>query len=647
MIFTSMRARLLMATLLPIVLVVFSIVAWFWHAARSDGNAAHIERSKLLAQQLAVSSEYELFSGNNEHLLDIVQLIKRQPDVLSVAVFDRWGAPLAQVGNSAYTQYSDVSSPQFIQDHPHHGLDVVVEDIVAKDVRVNDLFSAETAVPAKQPRTIGHVVIEVSRERLSARDSEAIRNAVLLALVGLVFGGLMSERLGQRVVRPTSRVLQRVARIGQGDFSADPEVDEADPLHQLQGGLNRMAVLLASGRDELENRVSVATAELRVKKEEAETATLAKSQFLAAASHDLRQPTHALGLFIARLRQIPLDDQVGPLVGNIAASVQSLQNLMDGLLDLSRLDAGAVQTNIKHIHVDALFDSLRVTLEPMALQKGIRLQVRPTMLCVMSDATLLQRMIMNLVHNALRYTQHGTVLLACRPAQGGACVRIEVWDSGIGISQSNQSEIFKEFYQVGSEGRDNEQGMGLGLNIVERSARLLGHRIHLRSAVGCGSRFSITVPRAAVPKAPRPAMAVAQQQPDPTGLKLLVVENDAFSRQAMEALLIAWGCTVHAVTTRTEAMALIADQFLPDGIVCDYRLGQGDDGLNAIAQLRHALGRDVPACLISGDTDGPLMQSAKAAGLTLLHKPMRPERLMELLRQWSNDRYAPPTHFAD
>jgi CheY-like chemotaxis protein/anti-sigma regulatory factor (Ser/Thr protein kinase) len=332
-----------------------------------------------------------------------------------------------------------------------------------------------------------------------------------------------------------------------------------------------------------------------------------------------------------------MDLQMRHLVDNLELSVRSLQDLLDGLLDLSRLDAGSIHVRLGPVNVGALLDSMQSALEPIAQAKGLRLRIRSTALWVESDAVQLQRMVMNLALNALRYTDDGTVLIACRPDSGGQGVRIEVWDSGIGIAPQYQQDIFKEFYQVevGSALRERAFGLGLGLNIVERTAELLGCRVSLRSVVGCGTRFAISVPRR-IPALVEPNLlgaSVATPVDDLVGLRVLVIEDDSAARLAVCELLMSWSCEVLAAGNAEEARTVVRRGAQLDLIVSDFQLGAGDDGLAAIVSLRALTGRDVPACLMSGKTDATLQFEAKAAGLSLLHKPVRPAKLRSLLRR--------------
>jgi two-component system, sensor histidine kinase len=243
-------------------------------------------------------------------------------------------------------------------------------------------------------------------------------------------------------------------------------------------------------------------------------------------------------------------------------------------------------------------------------------------------------MVMNLATNAIRYTDRGTVLLSCRVVDQGRQLRVDVADSGIGISSSDQQHIFKEFYQVGNSGRDRSKGMGLGLNIVERTANLLGHSVHLRSAIGCGTTFSILMP-VATPNDTDLSTTVVESAGLGTveGMRLLVVEDDGFVLEAIRDLLISWGCVVMAAGSVSQALDYISAFPAPDVVLTDFRLGEERNGMDVIAMLRSHAGQDIPACLMSGDTDTDLIQAARDAGLTLLHKPVRPAKLRSFLRR--------------
>lgn len=634
MIFAPIRTRMLAAVLVPITLAIVAIVAVFWVGRLADLDEAHEQRAHLLARQVAMASEYALFSGNVTSLQGLLQGVAREPDVRSVAIFDAQGALLISAGAPMRTRLKDLHNPTFQQHQRSLLVDTVSEAITPNAVSLDDIYTPAKDMGVPLPQVLGHVVLELSREALGHRERELLWIALWVGAAGVVVGGVLAVMLGRGVVEPIMNVSRRMERIGAGDFSASTQIAANDPLRDLHIRIDQMATQLAWGRDELEHRIEVATHALRLKKEEAETATLAKSRFLAAASHDLRQPTHALGMFVARLGQLRLDDQASQLVASLEASVQAMQDLLDGLLDLSRLDAGAVQVNLRPTELEELFTALRSAMGPIAQSKGLRLRVRPTKRWAHTDPVLLQSILLNLVQNALRYTDKGSVLVACRPTQNADVLRIEVRDSGVGISKEHQSQVFREFFQVGNSGRDRSRGMGLGLNIVERTARLLQHAITLKSDVGCGTCFVITVPVTTKPVTE--PVVVVQENPNQLsleGTRVLLVEDDGFALEAVSELLQSWGCEVFATDHVEQACAWVQDGLLPDVLMSDYRLGGASNGLDAIAQLRVLSQRTIPACLMSGDTDAELMQSAKEAGLPLLHKPVRPAKLKNLLRR--------------
>ena len=631
----NIRARMLLAALLPVTLVAVLLSGVFLVARVGDNAQAHQQRARSLIRQVALASEYGLFSANVASLQTIASGVLREADVRAAAIVDAQGRVLVRVGTPSYAGLPELSGQEMQWVDPATGIDRLTQPIVAAQVMLEDILERSGADPALKPQLLGHVVMEFSRDSLNRRERSMLAAGLAITLGGLLFGGVLAVLIGRGVVRPIMRVSHMIRRIGNGDLSVRDEVRPNDPLRDLQKGLNQMAERLELGHEEMAQRVALATSELREKKEEAEIATRAKSQFLAAASHDLRQPTHALGMFVARLGQLPHDAQTRHLVANLDASVRAMQDLLDGLLDISKLDAGAVQVNLHATPLNAIFEQIRLAMLDAASDKGLRLRVRPTSAWVRSDPVLLQRILQNLVANAVRYTQQGSVLLACRPSgdgpDSGARVRIEVWDSGIGIAPEHQHQVFREFYQVGNAERDRTRGLGLGLNIVERTAHLLGHSFTLRSSLGQGTRFTLEVPLAradAAPPEPVQAPAITRLN----GLAVMVIEDDALAAEGLVGLLASWGCTVLAADGQQQALAHMAQSGVPDVIVSDYRLRGGDNGIAAIDALRVAAGHSIAACLMSGDTDQALITQARQAGLTLLHKPVRPAKLRSLLR---------------
>jgi CheY-like chemotaxis protein len=372
---------------------------------------------------------------------------------------------------------------------------------------------------------------------------------------------------------------------------------------------------------------------LREKKEAAETANQAKARFLSSASHDLRQPAHALGLFMERIAQLSHDPLSKDLVAHAMAAVREMQNMLDAMFDMSHLDSETAQTTIRAFAVKEVFDSVRSLLESDALAKGLRLRIRASATWLESDSALLHRIVLNLVSNAIRYTERGTVLVACRPTASGTHARIEVWDSGIGIAPQDQEKVFHEFYQVGNPQRDRRLGLGVGLSLVDRCCRLLKHPLSLRSSLGAGTRMTLRVPIAQpLPAADPSAYRALPGSEAFTTAHVLLIEDDAMGRIALSGLLESWGYSVTAVEGAQMAGEAFQKVARIDLIISDFRLGGGSNGIDTIQMLRTLAGRELGACLISGDTSLEFRQQVKDSGLVLLGKPVRPGKLRSLLR---------------
>ena len=377
-------------------------------------------------------------------------------------------------------------------------------------------------------------------------------------------------------------------------------------------------------------------AELLRQKEAAEKANIAKSRFLAVASHDLRQPLHALGLFVQALQESSIAAHERHLVGNIRRSVDAMEELFDALLDISRLDSGIVRPRFETFGLAGLFERLSFEFGPVAKQKGLSLGVMKTSVYICSDPSLVERIVRNLVSNAIRYTDRGGLVLGCRRQQGG--LRIEVWDTGRGIAPEKHREIFREFAQLDAVDLDPHRGLGLGLAIVERLATLLDHEIRLRSVPGKGSVFSVAIPRGREEDMIANTAAEHTTAFDLTGVLILVMDSEPAARHAMEALLGKWNCEVITAASGAEMKdKLPLVRRVPSLIIADYRprapatLG-AEPTLAAIDMLRGEFNTEIPAVLLTGDTGTERSAGEQeVAGLPVLSKPLNPARLRTLI----------------
>jgi signal transduction histidine kinase len=632
MIVRRIRRRILLAAMLPVSLVVLLLMAVFLYIGLGDNEDSHGQRARSMARQLAGASEYGLFSGNVGQLQGLVRVALQESAVRSVVILNSRGEIMASGGRITYKMPARLGAQELLDRDLLRGTDLLLQPIAAQQVPLNDLFDGSASASTAPLRVLGHVLLEVTGEKLQQRQLQLLRLSVMLGLAGILLGGLLAVRLGQGVIRPVARVSRLIERIGRGEFGARAELREQDPLRELQQALNQMAERLEVGRDELERRIAQATQELREKKEEAESATLAKSRFLAAASHDLRQPTHALGLFVTRLGQLTHDAQAMDLLANMDRAVQAMRELLDALLDISRLEAGAVPVHVQAFALNDVFDQLKTELALVAAEKGLSLRVRPCNVWVLSDPVQIHRILLNLLGNALRYTRAGSVLLACRGKGEDGRAWIEVWDTGIGIATEHREAIFKEFYQIDNPERERSKGLGLGLNIVQRTARLLGHPLQLCSRSGQGSRFRIELPLTMPGEmTDRRGPGRRESLDELVGLVVLVLEDDELARAALVSLLTSWGATVAEAPSLAAALEQLQRGLQPALLISDYRLPGPENGIQAVLRLRLAAHKEIPACLISGDTDPDLMQAAKLAGLTLMHKPVRPAKLRSLI----------------
>jgi Na+/proline symporter/signal transduction histidine kinase/ActR/RegA family two-component response regulator len=392
----------------------------------------------------------------------------------------------------------------------------------------------------------------------------------------------------------------------------------------------RSAAALAEANETLERRVRRRTAELARAKTAADEANHDKTRFLAAASHDLLQPLNAARLYASRLMERRLGRGEAELVRKLGGALASVEELLGALLDISRLDAGAVLPERRSLRLDALFAALSVEFAPMAEQRGLSLRIVPCGLTVVSDWRLLHRVLQNLLANAIRYTPRGRVLMGARRSAGA--VEIQVWDTGIGIPPAKQALVFQEFQRF-ADAPGMASGLGLGLSIVDRISRVLDHPVTLRSAPGRGTVFGVRVPRGpALPAAEPPEPSEATVPAVVPDASVLCIDNDATILDGMRTLLGGWGCRVGTAVDLADALAR-AEAEPPDLILVDLHLGEGADGFQCVDALRRRLRRDVPAALITADRSEAVKARARAAGLPLLNKPVRPSALRTLMRR--------------
>lgn len=364
--------------------------------------------------------------------------------------------------------------------------------------------------------------------------------------------------------------------------------------------------------------------------EEARQATATRTRFFAAASHDLRQPLHAIALYLPLIEKRVATVEGREMVASVRNSCDSMRALLDSLLDISKLDAGVIKPEIREVPIIDIIDQLAMEFAPVAASKGIDLRIVPVDYRVMSDAGLLQRILRNLLSNALRYTEKGRVLIGAR--RRGNEIRIEVWDTGCGIPESEQPKIFEEFYQAANSSHERSNGLGLGLAIIDRLVRLLGHRITVRSEPGKGSSFCVCADQAPASAERRPR----RQQPDVTvdmrGLLAILVDDDSAVLAGTRSILEEWGTEVLEADSSSAAEERVAlDGRIPHIICADLRLRGEDCGLEAVRRIRRVVGQPIPAVIITAETDPERLQRIAGQNLMVAHKPVKPEELRRII----------------
>ena len=378
----------------------------------------------------------------------------------------------------------------------------------------------------------------------------------------------------------------------------------------------------------LMHRLERSNAALVSAKEEAETANRSKTRFLAAASHDLLQPLNAARLSLSALTDLAPGPEAKAVARQVERGLETIEDLIKALIDISKLDAGIVRPVVKPVRLADLVAGIEASFRPFAERKELRLVTRCADLVVETDGILLQRILQNLVSNAIRYTESGGVLIAAQ--RRGKLCRIDVVDTGCGIPESERALVFEEFFRGGREGDDGGVGLGLGLSIVQRMASTLDHAIELHSRTGHGTRLSLTLPLAA--QRPDARVTLAPLATALTGARVLAIENDASTAEALQRLLRSWDAEVQVFRDLAGVVAALGTGLArPDVMVIDYHLDNGACGLDVVDYLRRNRGWVTPVILTTADHGADIAARAQATGAELVHKPIKPAQLRSLL----------------
>lgn len=535
----GIQKRAVFLALTPAAVIAIALTAYFLVVRYGDVEAALQNRGQALVRQLAPAAEYGAFSGNRIELGRLAQAAAREPDIVYVAFYDAVGQLLANAGEATSLNANPRSGgeAQFSDD-----VQVFQATVHQPLVSFEDPFQGTDAAPAQADRpALGRVVVGISRSDLNKRKREILWVTLLVTVAVLGTGLLLAVRLGRDIIQPVLALEDAVARIRAGALNTRISPHPSGTLESLEGGFNEMAESLEASYRRSASALADSEAELarqlgiaRAKKDEAERASEAKSRFLAAASHDLRQPLHALTLFATELVPVMTSLENRKLATQIVTATGAINELLDALLDMSRLDIAAVQPHRQQLPLDPLLEMIADSYRQTASTKGLQFRRRSTTAWVDTDPHLLRRMVGNLIANAIRYTQQGGVLVAARTR--GNRIVIEVWDTGIGIDADHIPYLFDEFYQVGNPERDSSKGLGLGLSIVSRLGQIMDHPVSVASRPGRGSVFSISLPRTA----PTPHAAIEEVHDDAT-LPIIIWLDDKTLAEKLGRLLAGWG----------------------------------------------------------------------------------------------------------
>ena len=491
---------------------------------------------------------------------------------------------------------------------------------------------------------------------------------MLVLALGIVAAFLASLLLARQLAKPILLLRDGAQRLGSGDLSAKIEIESRDEIQSVATAFNGMADSLRTLYESLESKVLARTRdlaqaneqittqarelsvlngklgvqleELKVKREAADRASAAKTRFVAAASHDLRQPMHAVGLLVGILAERQISPEISGLLHKIQHSVSALENLFETLLDISRLDAGIVTPQLICVSLDSLLESVELAHWQAAADKGLPLRVHRPRTLVHTDSALLLSMLGNLVSNAIRYTERGHIDVFFRKCE--QFVTVYVCDTGIGIPAAELEFIFEEFYQLSDTNRARGQGLGLGLAIVRRTAELLGYGLSARSSMSAGSVFGIRLPIATADQFRQMIpVSVGAQDSLLSGAFIVVVDDDQESRFATEAIFKSWRCHVIAGSCGAEVRHELSQHLRqPDLIVADYWLGNGETGLEIIQDLRRDAEMPIPAIILTADHDVARAVVAQAHDIVFLQKPANAQRIrrvvMDLIPQLAN-----------
>jgi signal transduction histidine kinase/CheY-like chemotaxis protein len=628
----SLMQRLGFVALAPTLITAMLLVTILTHHQLATLRVMAQSTADAIAIQAASISTDPLRNLQRRELVRIAQSTGSLPHVAHVQIRAVDGEILADDRDTNKAQMQDNLT--------------VVHDVIDRDQPLHP--------------TLGSVLVEVDLSEAIAAQRSSLRIAIITLVVSLLVAGIIGWRAAHWIGSPLRHLARAVHQLGRSDRQVEVEITDQTEIGELQSGFNSAAAALFDMHRSMEREIEHATLELAHKNAALEAASVAKARFLAAASHDLRQPLYALTLFSSALAVEEHDLVRLDRIAHIQECVQALDHLFSELLDLSRLETGAMQVEISEFPLDQVFDEVSRNFRMIAEQHNLRLIVRTTRQWVRCDRSMLARILNNLVSNALRYTKEGGVLVGVRRGPAGT-LRVDVWDTGVGIDTEHQVRIFDEFYRVephsGHDYDDGQRrGLGLGLATVQRLTDLLDIRMQLKSRPRRGSVFSFLLPM--VPPQQIPDRETEEPPLDVSGMRVLVIDDEPAILSGIRYLLKSWGCEVAVAEDRAQAMEVANEWPLPpDIVISDLRLREGESGLDVLAALDHYYYHDkernpderpFARLLITGETRSDRLREIMAAKITVLYKPVSPEQLREaMMAVWTSTAAQPEVTHGD
>ena len=629
---------IVLATLVVSLLMSTAAIAFLNHRVATN---EFLDQLQVLGDITSKRSQAALAFKDQRTVANNLETLSRLESIEKACVFDREGLLFASYLRKGYAFDCPVDR-QFALSHLDHDNDVRIQTVIELN-----------------KRPIGELFIFATTEGLENRLWLFIHYSSGVMLLSIIVASLLSARLQRALTLPIIKLSQLSELISKThDFSLRARVYNHDETGSLAESFNGLINNIQDSQlqmQELVLELQEKTQQLESHTELVEDRNKVIRNMFAGAAHDLKQPLQAMSLFINALRGEARGSAQLELVQKLELSTQNMRSLFDDLLDVSKLESRLEQVEHGPVELKPLLDNVFQEFDALALDKNLRLRFHARDFVVDSNARMLERIIRNLLSNAIRYTQQGGVLLACRKRGDG--VSIEIWDSGLGIPEDSKDKIFKRFYQVEGHTKESTQGYGLGLSIVKRLSELLHHPIEIFSRYGQGTMFRIRVPlyhdeamkparantphdAALAPEAPQPALANAAPLNVLPGedIRVLLIDDDDLVRDGLSTLMTSWRMQVESYASIASMAARLESEDGADFtiIVSDFQLSDTETGFDAIQRARELLGNDVPALIVTGTTDPELLQAIKESGIRMLKKPVKAAKLRALINHLIN-----------